>query len=147
MIAMIPFRKLAELCALILLCAGSGAFYALLPEPGGGREIVTLIYSVVLGLLFFVLLFLSFRRRTENEGGGLCLDRIFCTLTGIDAYIFLIPHVGYLCSTWLCLALFMFFLKTTKLLKILAIATLVTAALWLLFNLVLAAPTPRGFLF
>ena len=143
----LDLRKLGTLAALVLLCVGNGAFYALWPKPGGERELVSLIGSCVLGLLFILLLCLSFRRGTEADEGRWSLDRVFFTLTGIDAYVFLTPLLGYYCSSWVFLVLFALLSRATSLLKALAVATVVAVGLWLVFDLALGAPMPRGLLF
>jgi len=120
-----------------------------LHEPGAG--FITFFAGAILSLLS-IALFLSSLRSGEPRKGlrilweDLEVGKVFYVLGFLVIYTLVLNHLGFLVSTFLLLS-FLFRVKATyRLPKVIIMSFLITAASYLLFEVWLKVPLPKGIL-
>lgn len=131
-----------------ILVAVAGIFYYLTFQLPENSRIYPLFVITLLLFLTVIHIIISLRKKEdpgEKSGFEEFLPKQFYTVLGLSGlYVALINIIGYISSTFIYITATLIALKTDKKVS-LAISIGVSAAIYVLFKILLRVPLPKGF--
>ena len=143
------------ICSIVLLAIALATFLEISRIPIGspGRPqtgFYPLILASLLTILSLTLLWEALKEKKEKRspvrGGWGGLKKVGLTLAALVAFAFLLKPLGYLLSIFLLIAFLMRAIEPQRWWKVIVVAFLCSTVSFLILDLLLDTPLPRGIL-
>ncbi|MDO4800127.1 MAG: tripartite tricarboxylate transporter TctB family protein [Bacillota bacterium] len=140
-------RKQDLILSILLICFCGLFYYLTLQLPQAAMIYPLLVISILLVLTLIQLFVTYFNKKSEKSKAFEKLEwkQMGIVLLNSFIYIMLINVIGYVVSTLIYVLITLLFLKVSKKLSVMVSVGFV-AALYVLFQILLKVPLPKGFL-